>query len=150
VENVNTTPTQLLLGVRGEAESAESMYRLSLEIDPRNVSALCALGDFEQSIHGDYDEAAVMFQRALEADPGNKDIVSRLRGLVRKGMSSQPPNPAAVRAANACGFCGVSPCTVKCGGCGVTYYCSKDHQQKEWKRHKKQCKKAGGGTAPPP
>jgi hypothetical protein len=39
-----------------------------------------------------------------------------------------------------CGYCGRprSSCG-RCGGCKVMWYCSQDHQQMDWKKHKKHC-----------
>ena len=34
----------------------------------------------------------------------------------------------------------------RCGGCKVTYYCSKDCQKRAWPAHKDTCKAVGGGS----
>ncbi|KAG8227849.1 hypothetical protein J437_LFUL010708 [Ladona fulva] len=38
-----------------------------------------------------------------------------------------------------CGVCG-QPATLKCSGCKEQYYCSKEHQKSDWKRHKETCR----------
>lgn len=38
-----------------------------------------------------------------------------------------------------CHACNDSGHTQACAGCGVAYYCSKDHQQKDWTLHKYDC-----------
>ncbi|KAK7072642.1 hypothetical protein SK128_012619 [Halocaridina rubra] len=40
--------------------------------------------------------------------------------------------------ASRCGSCGAKA-TLKCTACGTVYYCSKEHQKKHWKVHKKEC-----------
>ncbi|XP_068232451.1 SET domain-containing protein SmydA-8-like [Palaemon carinicauda] len=39
------------------------------------------------------------------------------------------------------GICGTcqGPASLKCTACGNVYYCSKEHQKKHWKIHKKEC-----------
>lgn len=37
-----------------------------------------------------------------------------------------------------CGQCG-SPASLRCGGCSVVHYCSKEHQRQHWPAHKAQC-----------
>ncbi|KAJ3207219.1 hypothetical protein HDU67_007605 [Dinochytrium kinnereticum] len=40
------------------------------------------------------------------------------------------------------------PASNKCGGCGIAYYCSKEHQKENWKAHKPICKRSSP-VAPP-
>ena len=40
-----------------------------------------------------------------------------------------------------CEYCGISEKLKVCGRCKSIYYCSKGHQQADWSRHKKICKK---------
>lgn len=40
---------------------------------------------------------------------------------------------------NVCGVCGKAS-AMKCSGCGDVYYCGKQHQKRDWKRHSKHCK----------
>lgn len=42
-------------------------------------------------------------------------------------------------ASGTCELCG-SPATLKCSGCKDKYYCGKDHQKSDWKRHKELCR----------
>ena len=39
-----------------------------------------------------------------------------------------------------CAACGEAGASLKCGGCGLVYYCSRECQKKHWKVHKKECK----------
>jgi hypothetical protein len=41
--------------------------------------------------------------------------------------------------AETCAVC-TQPAKQRCGGCHVTYYCCRDHQRLDWKRHRNQCK----------
>ena len=43
---------------------------------------------------------------------------------------------------NQCGFCGAEA-NVKCGGCRVREYCSKECQKKRWPIHKTPCRDLG-------
>ena len=38
-----------------------------------------------------------------------------------------------------CEVCSIKS-VFKCAGCGCSYYCSKEHQKRDWKRHKRFCK----------
>lgn len=42
---------------------------------------------------------------------------------------------------NACVICGVNENLQRCGQCKAVYYCSKEHQRQDWKKHKIFCKK---------
>jgi len=47
-----------------------------------------------------------------------------------------------VEGVHVCDFCGKNNGKLlKCMGCGVAYYCSKEDQQKHWQKHKIACKK---------
>lgn len=37
-----------------------------------------------------------------------------------------------------CGQCGAAA-SLRCGGCSVVHYCSKEHQRQHWATHKAQC-----------
>ncbi|KAG7327782.1 hypothetical protein KOW79_009388 [Hemibagrus wyckioides] len=41
-----------------------------------------------------------------------------------------------------CELCGKMENLMKCGRCRSSFYCSKDHQKQDWKKHKQVCKKA--------
>lgn len=38
-----------------------------------------------------------------------------------------------------CASCGVGGHLLRCAGCKRAYYCSKEHQKQDWKKHRKQC-----------
>lgn len=42
---------------------------------------------------------------------------------------------------NVCQLCGVLEDLQLCGGCKVTWYCSREHQKYDWKYHRDKCKK---------
>ncbi|KAJ8944949.1 hypothetical protein NQ318_013097 [Aromia moschata] len=42
---------------------------------------------------------------------------------------------------NTCSLCGISENLLRCSRCKVTFYCSKDHQKQDWKKHKVVCTK---------
>lgn len=41
-----------------------------------------------------------------------------------------------------CELCGKMENLMKCGRCRSSFYCSKDHQKQDWKKHKQVCKQA--------
>lgn len=54
-------------------------------------------------------------------------------------MSSIEEGAAAL--VNCCELCGASENLSRCARCRVAFYCCKDHQKEDWKRHKVTCKK---------
>ncbi|KAA0707588.1 Egl nine -like protein 1 [Triplophysa tibetana] len=48
-----------------------------------------------------------------------------------------------------CELCGKMENLMKCGGCRSSFYCSKEHQKRDWKKHKQVCKKADKLQADP-
>ena len=46
---------------------------------------------------------------------------------------------------SACALCG-NPAAQKCNRCKVTYYCSREHQQQDWKTHKVMCTPPDGSS----
>jgi hypothetical protein len=41
-------------------------------------------------------------------------------------------------AKNVCAVC-VAPANSKCAGCGLVWYCTREHQSEDWKSHKRMC-----------
>lgn len=41
---------------------------------------------------------------------------------------------------NVCAVCGVGGVQLRCSRCHIAYYCTKEHQRIDWKKHKVQCK----------
>lgn len=48
---------------------------------------------------------------------------------------------SAVVKTNSCSICGITANLLRCGQCRSVYYCSKQHQKQDWKKHKVSCKK---------
>ncbi|KAL4641348.1 egl nine 1-like protein [Arapaima gigas] len=53
-----------------------------------------------------------------------------------------------------CELCGKMENLLKCGRCRSSFYCSKEHQRQDWKKHKRTCREAnkarpGNGTGAP-
>ncbi|XP_069741161.1 egl nine homolog 1 isoform X2 [Narcine bancroftii] len=46
-----------------------------------------------------------------------------------------------------CGLCGKMEKLLLCGRCKKSFYCSKEHQKQDWKKHKQTCKEAAGRAA---
>lgn len=42
---------------------------------------------------------------------------------------------------NICNICGITENLLRCGQCKIVFYCSKEHQRQDWKKHKLLCKK---------
>ncbi|XP_078398095.1 egl nine homolog 1 isoform X3 [Cetorhinus maximus] len=53
-----------------------------------------------------------------------------------------PPLPPTVEQDQSCGLCGKMEKLLLCGGCKRSFYCSKEHQKMDWKKHKQICKEA--------
>jgi len=49
-----------------------------------------------------------------------------------------------------CELCGKMENLMKCGRCRSSFYCSKEHQRQDWKKHKRVCKEAEKQQKPPP
>ncbi|KAF4083521.1 hypothetical protein AMELA_G00142980 [Ameiurus melas] len=49
-----------------------------------------------------------------------------------------------------CELCGKMENLMKCGRCRSSFYCSKDHQKQDWKKHKQVCKQAENSPLLPP
>lgn len=49
-----------------------------------------------------------------------------------------------------CELCGKMENLLKCGRCRSSFYCSKEHQKQDWKKHKLVCKEADNKAALPP
>ncbi|XP_067244059.1 egl nine homolog 1b isoform X3 [Chanodichthys erythropterus] len=48
-----------------------------------------------------------------------------------------------------CELCGKMENLMKCGRCRSSFYCSKEHQRQDWKKHKRVCKEADKQQQPP-
>uniref|UniRef100_A0A8C2GJ47 hypoxia-inducible factor-proline dioxygenase n=1 Tax=Cyprinus carpio TaxID=7962 RepID=A0A8C2GJ47_CYPCA len=49
-----------------------------------------------------------------------------------------------------CELCGKMENLLKCGRCRSSFYCSKEHQKQDWKKHKRVCKEADKQQQTPP
>ncbi|KAJ8378841.1 hypothetical protein AAFF_G00234100 [Aldrovandia affinis] len=49
-----------------------------------------------------------------------------------------------------CELCGNMENLLKCGRCRSSFYCSKEHQKRDWRKHKQQASEAGEGPLNPP
>lgn len=49
-----------------------------------------------------------------------------------------------------CELCGKMENLMKCGRCRSSFYCSKEHQRQDWKKHKRVCKEADKQQLPQP
>ncbi|GCB62219.1 hypothetical protein scyTo_0014460 [Scyliorhinus torazame] len=56
--------------------------------------------------------------------------------------AESPPLPPTVQQDQSCGLCGKMEKLLLCGGCKRSFYCSKEHQKMDWKKHKPVCKEA--------
>ncbi|XP_038656451.1 egl nine homolog 1 isoform X3 [Scyliorhinus canicula] len=54
--------------------------------------------------------------------------------------AESPPLPPTVEQDQSCGLCGKMEKLLLCGGCKRSFYCSKEHQKMDWKKHKQVCK----------
>ncbi|XP_017333235.1 prolyl hydroxylase EGLN3 isoform X1 [Ictalurus punctatus] len=58
-------------------------------------------------------------------------------GLTGEGVGTDPDQERQY-----CELCGEMENLMKCGRCRSSFYCSKDHQKQDWKKHKQVCKQA--------
>ncbi|XP_017672942.1 PREDICTED: egl nine homolog 1 [Lepidothrix coronata] len=61
------------------------------------------------------------------------------------GSSSGGGNSSSERDRQYCELCGKMENLLRCGRCRSSFYCSKEHQRQDWKKHKLICR--GGGAA---
>ncbi|XP_065487702.1 egl nine homolog 1 [Caloenas nicobarica] len=61
------------------------------------------------------------------------------------GSSSSSTSSSSERDRQYCELCGKMENLLRCGRCRSSFYCSKEHQRQDWKKHKLICR--GGGTA---
>ncbi|KAM4828867.1 egl nine homolog 1 [Thomomys bottae] len=67
------------------------------------------------------------------------------------GGPGAPSASASERDRQYCELCGKMENLMRCGRCRSSFYCSKEHQRRDWKKHKLVCQggEAGAGPAPP-
>jgi len=74
-----------------------------------------------------------------------EDLKGTLENFKRNAMGYICTPILSERQVNVCNFCGVEESVRKqmkcCAGCRSVFYCSRDHQKKDWGKHKKKCKK---------
>ncbi|KAK2522572.1 Egln1 [Columba livia] len=61
------------------------------------------------------------------------------------GSSGSSSSSSSERDRQYCELCGKMENLLRCGRCRSSFYCSKEHQRQDWKKHKLICR--GGGTA---
>ncbi|KAI6071912.1 Egl nine-like protein 1 [Aix galericulata] len=66
-------------------------------------------------------------------------------GESSSGSSSSSSSSSSERDRQYCELCGKMENLLRCGRCRSSFYCSKEHQRQDWKKHKLICR--GGGTA---
>ncbi|XP_075351987.1 egl nine homolog 1 isoform X1 [Mycteria americana] len=66
-------------------------------------------------------------------------------GESSSGGSSSSSSSSSERDRQYCELCGKMENLLRCGRCRSSFYCSKEHQRQDWKKHKLICR--GGGTA---
>lgn len=66
----------------------------------------------------------------------SKCAVHRASNLLKMNSSSSTEPDAVV---NTCCVCFQTENLLRCSRCKSVYYCSRDHQRKDWKRHKQNC-----------
>ncbi|XP_030626869.1 egl nine homolog 1 isoform X2 [Chanos chanos] len=63
--------------------------------------------------------------------------------------SRESPGTELDRERQYCELCGKMENLLKCGRCRNSFYCSKEHQKQDWKKHKRVCKEAEKAQSPP-
>ncbi|EPT04356.1 hypothetical protein FOMPIDRAFT_1084290, partial [Fomitopsis schrenkii] len=150
----------------GRYEEAESLHRQAIEVKERGLgtdhitTALSynAMGKTYIRLNR-LDEAEMYLQKALairEASPRPQDeidaAVTRENMAVVYEMRGDLPRARQIRRVGSPNnmLCANEKCELfqikrsillQCGGCKSIYYCGQDCQKRDWKRHKKYCKK---------
>lgn len=75
-----------------------------------------------------------MLSSAIE----DNDLLTERGAMHQRTIPVAESKAAAVRIVK-CEVCSIKS-VFKCAGCGCCYYCSKEHQKYDWKRHKRLCK----------
>lgn len=64
------------------------------------------------------------------------------------GGSSSSSSASQERDRQYCELCGKMENLLRCGRCRSSFYCSKEHQRQDWKKHKLICRGSDGGGSP--
>ncbi|XP_066402856.1 egl nine homolog 1 [Molothrus aeneus] len=68
-------------------------------------------------------------------------------GQGESGGGSSSSNSSSERDRQYCELCGKMENLLRCGRCRSSFYCSKEHQRQDWKKHKLICRGGGGAAA---
>ncbi|KAM9461660.1 prolyl hydroxylase EGLN3-like isoform 1-T1 [Clarias gariepinus] len=71
-----------------------------------------------------------------------------MEGRSGEGAGADPTDPEHDR--QYCELCGKMENLMRCGRCRSSFYCSKDHQKQDWKKHKQVCRQAESNPRLPP
>lgn len=63
------------------------------------------------------------------------------------GSASSSSSSSSERDRQYCELCGKMENLLRCGRCRSSFYCSKEHQRQDWKKHKLICRGSGGAAA---
>ena len=113
--------------------------------DPRTL--MNALMAEMQSGGGNFEELA----RQLSSSGGGnfEELARQLSSSSSSSFSSSPsssspsssPSPSSSSSPSSCSVCHKKG-SARCSGCGLAWYCGREHQRQHWPLHKKECKKS--------
>ncbi|XP_066935236.1 dnaJ homolog subfamily C member 7-like [Clytia hemisphaerica] len=129
-------------------EQAKHDAKESIRLDPKHPKAFIKLAEAFEG-EGDYEQACETYVHGMTQGDELMNVLSKkLEELrIRRNM---PPTEAESQLglmglvkAKHCFVCRSKDNLSVCARCRVVYYCCREHQADDWKKHKMMCKKLG-------
>jgi len=92
----------------------------------------------------DFKKTKVIFNEVLKTPPSNNDLSNMTCTNFLTGKKTGGENlgkEKTLTPKEECVVCGKTGDLKKCSRCRIMYYCNKEHQNQDWKRHKLECQK---------
>eukprot|EP01083_Nonionella_stella_P039410 107177_1 len=132
--NLKNAPSNTNTHFRKEFENYFGEKVCEYDTDQSLDSDVC---DFVENWHCSDDYLVNKIQDIHTADEDNIDFVSEQEQEEEEEEEKEEEKDGSDNEIS-CLVCGTSACS-RCSRCKRAFYCSKEHQKADWKRHKKEC-----------
>ena len=129
-------------------EQAKQDAKESIRLDPKHPKAFIKLAEALEG-EGDYEQACETYVHGMTQGDELFDVLSKKleqlrikRNIPPSEAESQLDLMSMVKAKH-CFVCRSKDNLSLCARCRVVYYCCREHQTDDWKKHKAICKKLG-------